>query len=501
MMTTRGSRSAVCQLCRQQVLGQRGLTTASIPYKAAASFTSFCDAKGKQRQAALCVEWNGRCRSAAVSSFRSLSTSHRVASAEKPESSSSQSAVPWFMEDEVVSPPSIDAEDAIADDAEASLSIISPRPESSTLPIQLEHLYELLTHGSAAALVARPHTASSLPYSFSSSEYELEDSKEIGDASGPIRSPIQFIHAKAISQHDAWCDWIVVLETRGNTVGLVRKLALEVGDYLRSTRPPHTLDPAASFVASLVSTTSAAASTASTISETCKHVPAEVAGTAWRPRRILTREAQSALRVLHASDPEGFSLPRLAAEFKISRESVRRILKSGRKIPGAEAHAVAAQSKWTPDVAAEERQLRRALERREEKRRVWMEGEEQQIEELRRKVRSGLMDTDTLKDDSPTRARQEEELVEDAYAHQDGQSANSKNLYKHPVRYEGMPHSATNVGGAAARRATRSQGEGNWCMVDAGWCVVHVMTPQARQLYEIESIWEDQMREEAYPSV
>lgn len=45
------------------------------------------------------------------------------------------------------------------------------------------------------------------------------------------------------------------------------------------------------------------------------------------PKRI-SREAMNLIRSLHAGDPETYTTPVLAEEFKISSESVRRILKS-----------------------------------------------------------------------------------------------------------------------------------------------------------------------------
>ncbi|KAK2742807.1 Required for respiratory growth protein 9 mitochondrial [Myotisia sp. PD_48] len=48
----------------------------------------------------------------------------------------------------------------------------------------------------------------------------------------------------------------------------------------------------------------------------------------WNPRKRLSPDKMETLRKLHKSDPERFSTPFLAEEFKISPEAVRRILKS-----------------------------------------------------------------------------------------------------------------------------------------------------------------------------
>jgi len=71
----------------------------------------------------------------------------------------------------------------------------------------------------------------------------------------------------------------------------------------------------------------------------------------WDPPRKLSRDAMDGLRALHTHNPEQFTTPVLAAQFRISPEAVRRILKS----------------KWQPsdetraDMLAEERQGRVVL--------------------------------------------------------------------------------------------------------------------------------------------
>ncbi|KAI0366809.1 hypothetical protein BV20DRAFT_1055302 [Pilatotrama ljubarskyi] len=80
----------------------------------------------------------------------------------------------------------------------------------------------------------------------------------------------------------------------------------------------------------------------------------------WSPPRKISREAMDSLRSLHSLDPLRFSTPVLAEKFRISKEAVRRILKS----------------KWEPTreqkakMAARERQAReewKLQKRREEK--------------------------------------------------------------------------------------------------------------------------------------
>ena len=48
----------------------------------------------------------------------------------------------------------------------------------------------------------------------------------------------------------------------------------------------------------------------------------------WQPRKRLSPDALDGIRSLHAQDPEKYSTPALADQFKISPEAIRRILKS-----------------------------------------------------------------------------------------------------------------------------------------------------------------------------
>ncbi|KAI0819948.1 hypothetical protein BC628DRAFT_1400169 [Trametes gibbosa] len=74
----------------------------------------------------------------------------------------------------------------------------------------------------------------------------------------------------------------------------------------------------------------------------------------WAPPRKISREAMDSVRSLHAIDPARFSTPILAEKFHISKEAVRRILKS----------------KWEPTreqkvrLAAKEREARTTWKQR-----------------------------------------------------------------------------------------------------------------------------------------
>ncbi|PWN40308.1 hypothetical protein IE81DRAFT_282274, partial [Ceraceosorus guamensis] len=52
----------------------------------------------------------------------------------------------------------------------------------------------------------------------------------------------------------------------------------------------------------------------------------------WQPRRIISREAQDGLKMLAENDPQLWTAETLAAQFRISKDAVRRILNSKWKV-------------------------------------------------------------------------------------------------------------------------------------------------------------------------
>ena len=82
----------------------------------------------------------------------------------------------------------------------------------------------------------------------------------------------------------------------------------------------------------------------------------------WSPPRKLSRQAMEALRALHATDPEAFTTPMLASQFRISPEAVRRILKS----------------KWEPTKEERTRMAERERRHRED----WVK--QKRVEETKR---------------------------------------------------------------------------------------------------------------------
>ena len=59
----------------------------------------------------------------------------------------------------------------------------------------------------------------------------------------------------------------------------------------------------------------------------------------------------------------------------------------------------------------------------------------------------------------------------------------------YPVRVEGLVSSADLAKEGRRAKSVASRGSGDWCLIDAGWCVVHVMTSEARERYRIEELW------------
>ncbi|CAI6339548.1 unnamed protein product [Periconia digitata] len=69
----------------------------------------------------------------------------------------------------------------------------------------------------------------------------------------------------------------------------------------------------------------------------------KLGGEAWNPRKKLSPDTQEGIRHLHATQPDKFTLPVLAEHFKISKDAIRRILKS----------------KWRPSDEEQEDRMRR----------------------------------------------------------------------------------------------------------------------------------------------
>ncbi len=487
-------------------------------------------------------------QSSAIRRAEQVPPQEDMAAAAEAESSANSSEVPWFMQEETEvlqdtlqeSERDLLLEEGEQEDADLPLSVPASAilggfdPERAGVPPQLDELYEELMRGGVSGLVAK-RLAPATPAPAPEADAE-ESSRRFGaPAPKPRRSalpapakeapPVQLIPTALISSlgnaagmPDAWTDWTVVVEVRGSAAGSVRRVALEVGEYLGRTRPPSSLDEEASEVLSGLLAPSRTSSDDSSIGGPGADGPdqsAEAAGTAWRPSKILSREAQSTLVSLHLSSPGEFTPARLAEAFKISHESVRRILRAGKRVERERlakagrmelsSGPAATAANWREDKGAEERQNRRAWERLDKRRQERMAKEQGQLQRLREQLHAAEAEAAQRGDrrpqpvvvlDAPAK-RSDASEVEDVREEEEVAEA-----YSHPVRYEGLVVESSNGSGgggggkrssAPSKHSAASHGDGNWCMVDAGWCVVHVMTAEARKAYDIEGIWQEQL--------
>lgn len=171
----------------------------------------------------------------------------------------------------------------------------------------------------------------------------------------------------------------------------------------------------------------------------------------WAPMKKLSHEAQDGLRLLHRANPERFSVPVLARRFRLSPESVRRILKS----------------KWRPTEAEAQRQNERA-QRAEMAARHGAHTEE-------------AAEIAALRDGVPL----------DVAPRTPAPSVRAA-AHEHPVRFEGLVSSADLADGKKRGKGAAARGSGDWCLIDAGWCVVHVVTGAARERLRLEELWRRQ---------
>lgn len=341
------------------------------------------------------------------------------------------SDTPWYIREQEVYEDEIEPDHAIHTN-EQSVNPIDLEPEIQ-LPSTLQGLHQLLQEGPASPLIAKPDDG----------PYESETG----------RRPIKYIHAKA-NDIEAWCDWIVVVQVRTSTGSTVSRVAKEIGEYLSNQKPP-------------TDQTSQQQKLKSNEKSNIKRN--------WQPFKILSREAQDGMRILHANDPERWSRKALAETFKMSVESVRRILRS----------------KWQPSPEIVSRQNRRANERYEERKeqiaqQYGWQGRE--MEEVNR-IKQSMLESNQQQANQPF-----DQFSYDEYRIVDekGHPIDDQKSFKQHVTYEGLVPSANDVqSGSSSRSNSRARtgllrGDGEWCLVDAGWCVVHVMTPKARIMYDVE---------------
>ncbi|SPO31094.1 related to Asparaginyl-tRNA synthetase [Ustilago trichophora] len=389
------------------------------------------------------------------------------------ELSGTDPAIPWFLQTETIDAPADPASQAIetaqldASTATNTFSYIPLAPKVDE-PKAIAKLKSHLVSGPSANLIARPS----------------EEDDQL--------TPITLIHPASLSRDpssDAYGtnDWIVVVQVKSSAAGSVRRVALDIGRFLKHTRPPamenefdldEFLGPGPSAPRYQKQTAPKPTTPAppprpkgmSRIEhELGKSLPdwavhrialQKKFPDGWRPPKILSREAQEGIRLLHSSDPEQFDVVELSSRFRVSTESIRRILRSG---------------KWAVSGEVRSRQDRRAAERAAER-------ESLELAEIRRMQE----EQSELVEDGESPAIEEDGLLDEM----------EEDLTPgiQPVRYEGLVMSASDassLGVTSKSKTGGKKGDGNWCLVDADWCMVHVMTEQARFNYDIEGIWRE----------
>ncbi|SPO30647.1 related to Asparaginyl-tRNA synthetase [Ustilago trichophora] len=389
------------------------------------------------------------------------------------ELSGTDPAIPWFLQTETIDAPADPASEAThaaqleTTTATNTFSYIPLAPKVEE-PNAIAKLKSHLVSGPSANLIARPS----------------EEDDQL--------TPITLIHPASLSKDlssDAYGtnDWIVVVQVKSSAAGSVRRVAIDIGRFLKHTRPPameteldldEYLGPGPSAPryqksTSPKPTTPAAPPRPKGMSriehELGKSLPdwavhrialQKKFPDGWRPPKILSREAQEGIRLLHSSDPEQFDVVELSNRFRVSTESIRRILRSG---------------KWAVSGEVRSRQDRRAAERASER-------ESSELAEIRRMQE----EQSELVEEGESPAIEQDDLFDEM------EEDSTPGIQ--PVRYEGLVMSASDassLGVTSKSKTGGKKGDGNWCLVDADWCMVHVMTEQARFNYDIEGIWRE----------
>lgn len=445
-------------------------------------------------------------------------SSEREDSLQQPDSSSSSAVrtddLPWFLQDsgtiEVTRPT---PPRQTIPQASEPLRQVEEHHLPPGLPNSLRMLHSHITLGPAAGLLHQP--------SFLDADSEGQGSSST-TADESISSRIKFIPARLLGGSSSWCDWIVVITVRENHGGQTNaRVAEEVAEVLRRTGPPslHESDRVPSALDDLLGP-GASSSTPSDLlfdsngssskqaslhagqvdgsdsASPARRPPAwalhrealrekfassDLGTASWRPNKILSRETQSGLRLLHATDPDKWTVPALSSQFKVSPESIRRILRANPERWGGDSKEA---GHGTNRNGVPERWLK----------------EEEEIERLRGLIARDQEDSAEADESKPTSEQVSfpNSTGDDSRPSQPF-SLRSLGKPRHPVRLEGLPATSSS---ATRRRAARGKSSakdldgldggssGEWVLVDAGWCVVHVMTPKARSRYDVEGMWE-----------
>lgn len=330
----------------------------------------------------------------------------------KPDAATAQT--PWFMQEEVVDEP-----EPVATGAPIAW-VPSYLPATADIPDTVATLFDMLISGTLSPLIARPREPAS---------------DEWGDV---VRaSPIAAIRPIPLGDGDMMTSlsWIFVVETRSNNPGAVRRVASEIGTYLKHTRAPAPETPPS--LDDILGTPVYHDTGTPVVQPAQKAALAGRFPDAWSKKSI-SNEAHIGIQLLHETDPERFSAPVIARRFGISPQYVRKLLDTR---PRTSTEAAARANRRARVLESMRRNARRA------------DDELDELESIRR---------------TPNNTPQLDMSI------------------NNPVRYEGLV-SASDLNRRQKGIATR--GSGDWCLIDAEWCIVHVMTADARARFRIEDVW------------
>ncbi|KAL4400317.1 Required for respiratory growth protein 9 mitochondrial [Malassezia pachydermatis] len=357
-------------------------------------------------------------------------------------------SVPWFMEEQVMEAPA----ENVAPTPSESLPPIAwfppYLPATTDIPEAVATMLDMCLTGSLSALVARPAATEDV---------------DIDDWSERIRgSPICVIRpmnrSETVGEHGQ--DWIVIVQVRGAGVGTLKHTAPPSSANEESVTLDAILGPAQVVAEDETETTESTRSARPAGVSRIEHelgqrLPAwQIQKIAlerkfpdgWSPMTKLSHEAQHGMRLLHEADPDRFTIPVLSKRFRISPESVRRILRS----------------RWRPTPEQAQRQNERA-----------------KAAELARR-------------DAHTREAEEMAALREGIpleAPRQATASVTASTHQQPVRFEGLVSSVDLSDTRKRQKGIASRGSGDWCLIDAEWCVVHVMTEAARERIRLEEIW------------
>ncbi|KAE8223365.1 hypothetical protein CF319_g3592 [Tilletia indica] len=147
--------------------------------------------------------------------------------------------LPWFMQEQdttSAAPPPTTFTPATP--SQLPPPDIVARPAHLSRTSQLQDLHSLLSTGPLANLVARP---SDLAIYDPDADDEVEATADPAAEHPIIYLPTAAI-AAALPPHEgagvAYTDWVILIRARTSAGGALGRLALEVGEYLKRTRPP-----------------------------------------------------------------------------------------------------------------------------------------------------------------------------------------------------------------------------------------------------------------------